>query len=696
MLKNFDIKLSNVSVALATLLISPMITQAATAEQRDGAIQKIRSGAIEVLLRERDVSNLDVYLDDIQVNLFAQFSTGKIIITVPFPESRKIYLLKIVDRLTNSVIYNQKIQSTEDIFDKSNIKYSLQSDATYKFDSNQRPRPENYSVKDRTWDNKADLDATFERDDWQLTFAGEATWTDDGNKRLRQNDGSKLDYTRAKGAFKYNNDLVDIALEAGDVGLNGGVDLVNQGMFSRGISTSINLPNYNFKLEFANIYGEDIRGSYRGIDAYERRNRRSGLNASVDLLKSNDHSLTIKGSFLDVVKYAGDNFGVGGVAEGEENTVGGGSFQLSMFERLITVDTDFARSSYANPAELNQLNEFGDSIDVGVTTGNAFKYKVTANPIRSDATNITTFFGYRLVEPLFRSVQSGQAADRETWDYGFSATYKMINLALEKTVFDNNVDDIQSILKTRNRSLNGTATLSLGEFRSAIDAEKTNSIRFLRQLLPSAITFNRLTGAVETLNADVVGANSSFNGSELPNTFSESDTLSLTWDWGNANTSISLNETLFDTRQAGRDTADTEDRSLNFSHSQVFGPVTTDFRLGAGKSENNDITSRSKSSRHSGGLGLTLNFDALPIITTNFDYSRTDDSYLVDDRTGLTTSWNATTVLNFSKYLPSEIESNNAYLTITLMRNETNVRNPFSGAQIVSGYSGVMAFGMKF
>jgi hypothetical protein len=688
-----------VSAAAVLLAISPLDGQAASLEsQAGGAVQFIRSSEIVLDVPNAGSTWADVYLDDMQANAFVRFEKGQVRLKLPFPDIERPFRVSVVDRNTGATVIERTFRIARGLFDAVEARGSLQSDQVWRFESNARPRPDQYKTKEFAADQRGEGSARFTRGPFEAALEGEATWTDDGTKRLRQSDGSKLDMTRGKADFGYSDGPSKMGFSAGDVSIDPGVGLVNQGMSSRGLKASTSFLDERLRISGGTIYGADIRGTYRGIDAYDPENRRSALNLAGDIFKSEDFSFTTKSSLLDVRRPGAASFGIGEVVEGEENTVGGAGIDLAAFGNRIRLSGEFARSVYSNPAELNQVNEFGNSVDVGTTTGNAYKSRLDAQLWRGEKLTVSAFGGYQLVEPLFRSVQSGQIADRETWDYGLAASYDILNFDIGYNAFENNVDDIASILKTRNRTLTSNLQLSLDEFREVLPAAETaeRPLFSAKRLIPSSVAFTRTRSTVESLNIDVVGQNSSINGSEIPNTASVSNSLTFSWNWSIGSTSLTMNETQFDTRQTGRETADTEDRSIGLNQSISLGKLNATFRAGLGQSENNETTTASVTNRQEAGVGFSVDLEALPVISADFDVSRSEDKYIVDNNNGQTVSWSARTVFDFTKFLPTYDTKVAPYLNVSFLTNENDVRNPNSGHQVVRNYSGVMAFGFKF
>lgn len=630
-------------------------------------------------------------------------------VDLPFAEESKPFVISVRRRGEEEPVFSKKFQYAESkYYDTLTASGSFQSDNVWKINSNARPRPEQFERSDRTHDFLTSGKLEVTKGKWTTRFDGEIAGSNDTRKRLRQSDGSKTDITRAIGVleFRDNSDLVQASI--GDITINGGMELVNQGYSSRGVQLLSNWFGERLKVNVGNAFGSDIRGTQHGIDGYRQDNRRTAANVSIDVLRGSDVGLTLLGSWLDVERPSASDFGFGQVADGEENTVYGGGAKLALLDNRIQVKSELAYSEYANPESLNTFNEFGNSVDVGVTTGAAQFHRADVDIWRGDMLTVRGHTSYRLVEPLFQSVQSGQIADRETWDYGVSTTYDFITLTIGRNVFENNVDDINSILKTRQKRDAGSLDFSLSKFReipaadgNAEDGDKKAAkdgldLSILRRLIPSSIQLTKSRERVSALNGDVVGANSSINGSEIPDQVTTTDGVTFSWDWSFGSTSLAISESQLDTRQPGRQTADTEDRSLSFDQSFTFGVYSGSFRLGLGEFENNEITTRSQTVRQETGFTVGADLEYLPKITSGLDISRSREFDQVNDQDGYSNSWRVNAVLDFSKFVPKFHEAVAPYVTLNGSIDRTYSRAAGGTDQSTSNYAVSLAFGFRF
>lgn len=695
-------------------LIVSSLTYAAVVNAQDGSGEKakvIRTSTLPVPVSGATTVSVDVYLDEEQVNAFSEFKSDSIVINVPFRELTKVFKVKIVNRQSGETQFEGAFQfAHSQTFDTVEANGSFQTDIVYRAHSNARPRPEEFDRQDTSFDFRGDGKVTVARGRWRAWLDGEVTGTDDGNKRLRQNDGRKQDLTRGIGVIEFRDGGTFVQGSLGDVSVEPGMELVNQGFASRGFNAIGSFFNERVKVTGGNTHGADIRGTFRGVEAFDTENRRSAVNISAGLLNSENLNVTVLGSVLDVRRPGAANFGQAEVLDGEENTVLGGGLKVAAWENRIQFSGEFAHSIYANPAELNSFNEFGASVDVGSTVGDAQTYRTDVELWRGDTLSVRSHGSYSLVDALFRSVQSGTTADRETWDYGLTATYDFVSLTVGKNKFDNNVDDITSILKTRQRTYSGSLDFTLDSFKEppkfapegqpgnqgGAEKKEDGFWSALRQLIPNSVSFSRSDARVESLNANVVGSNSSIDGSEIPATVTVTNGVSFNWNYAVGSTSIALTESQLDTQQTGRASADTEDRSVSLDQSFNMGPMTTSLRLALGEFENSDIASKSVRDRREAGVTVRVALEKLPVMSAGFDLSQEKERFLVDNNDAVTNTWRANASLDFSQYIPKLDDRAQPYLTLNFTTDETDSRNPNVPAQTVRNYAGTIAFGFRY
>ena len=268
----------------------------------------------------------------------------------------------------------------------------------------------------------------------------------------------------------------------------------------------------------------------------------------------------------------------------------------------------------------------------------------------------------------------------------------MISLGASYNVFDNNVNDIASILTTRQATSSGDLSVDLEEFRYV---EEDEGFAFVR-LLPSLVFFNVSQSRIKALNADTVIFNSSINGSEIPNQVTTTLGLGFSWNWDNASTSINLSRSQLDTRQAGRNTADTDDKSIDLSQS-FYGDIwDVSGRFAMIGTRNKDAATESNDTRFETGFSFSIRPEDLPDFYVSFDLSFLETQFDVLGTTSLTNSWRLHSTLDFTKYIPDIIGDYQPYAKLNYQIGDSDTRDPIFGKTSQYDYSVTLAVGVQF
>jgi hypothetical protein len=686
------------SALLGTLaavgLVSPSYAQDVSA---------LRAPLIELPVAEATTDSVDVYIDKIQVNAFSRFDANAIVIDLPFAQAADAFEVAVVDRATGAALFTGMYRmATGELFDRVETGTSFENALSWRFKSRQKPPADNFESTDWSEDYRAAGSFAGYRGNWSTTLEGELVGTDDDLKTLRT-DGPKHDLSRGLGTVGYRDDAVFGVAGIGDVTVNSFNTLVHGPLSTRGVAFDAGFIDDAVKISGGNVYGNGIVGFQRGPEAWDAENRRTAADISMRPLQTPNLNVEFFGSLFDAARPAGQSFNVATVTEGEKNTVLGSGMRVDMWENRIALQSEIARSRYANPESLNFLNEFGGSTDIGPTFGNAQTHRVDAAVWQGEELQVNAFGGYSLIEPLFNAIESFTIADRETWEYGATANYDIVSLSLARTVFDNNVDDTPNILTTRQRSTLGNLSFDLERFRAApaeppADGEPAPEPGFFNFLsvIPSSISVTGSDERVEALNSEIVTINSSLDGSEIPNSRNVAAGLGFLWIWPNGDTSLNLMRSIFDTRQVGRETADTVDNFADISQTFRGDIWSSQTRLGYGRSYNKDVTTQSTTHRYEAGQSFTLNLEDWPTASVSGNVQVEKTVSIVDGTSSLSNSWQANASLEFSKYFPTSIQDYSPSLALVFGITDIDRRDSDFGNTSFYEYNFTLVSGFRF
>ena len=430
-----------------------------------------------------------ISIDENNVNEFAAVENGRIVVKWPFTEDRAAFELVVVNRESEEELYRGRYQfAHSELIDKVSLETSFQSDATWQVYGRQKPQQ---GLEQRS----------FVDNDTRASANG---------------------LSQGYAAAQYQSPAAFARLALGDVAVELSNELIGTSMNSRGGAFTTRFLDQRLQLRGGRIYGADIVGAQRGLALRHERNQRTGLDASLVALQKEDLSLKLHVSYLDAERPAAENFNVGGVNNGEENRIWGGGLELGLFQDRLRYKATYARSDYSNPSDLNFDNETGTSADVATTSGSGHSHRLDAMVFQGDELGIEAYGGYSFIDPLYYSMVALPAIDRETYEAGFSLSYRFVQFRLSGTRFENNVDDVPNILKTRQESRQAELNLTLEEYRGMQPSEeqeqecKPAADPGARRFIPSNFGLSYQEERVRTLNAATVIANSSIDPSEMP------------------------------------------------------------------------------------------------------------------------------------------------------------------------------------
>jgi hypothetical protein len=298
----------------------------AIAQENNATI--LRDKTITIPVSGATAETTNVLIDDIQINAFAKIEVDRIVLTVPFAERGGEFVVTVVQTdaqgAPQELFRNRYSFPYSSVIDRLDVEKSFQNDAVFRLVSRSKPRPIGFRPSDQANDFIATGKVAAVRGNWTAVIDGEIVGTDDDKRTLRV-DGTKVDISRGLGFLQYQGADSALLMAIGDVNVEGNVALINQGASSRGVLVTGSAFGDRVVLSASNIYGSDIRGTQRGVEAFDMENRRTSASLVIKPVATSFLGLKITGNVLDVSRPSGSNFGIGEVLDGEKNTVVAGS-----------------------------------------------------------------------------------------------------------------------------------------------------------------------------------------------------------------------------------------------------------------------------------------------------------------------------------------------------------------------------------
>jgi hypothetical protein len=331
---------------------------------------------------------------------------------------------------------------------------------------------------------------------------------------------------------------------------------------SRGISLAMPV---NKRLDFAltALNGTTIVGwdNFTGLDRRKHQilsgtvgyefepERPGGLRLEVDLLH---------GSLLPI-----SNFNQGNITDAEQSKGFGFRLTTSNKSERFRAQAGFARSRFNNPNDPTLDQGFGVT-RVRESARNAHYLEASYDVLRnlslteSKKANLTFTFRQERVDPLFRSVASYALANRYQNQFELAGSISEITVAFSNFRFNDNLDNIPSILKAFTRR-NG---LILGAPLVSLFGNQAKPAWWLPRV---SYSFDRIHQF-----ADSVPSNSEIRPPQIPDQMSTNQTFGAEWQAGRWRFGYNFNDSFQDNR-SDREGVPTLSTLGNRSHGFTLG-----------------------------------------------------------------------------------------------------------------------------
>lgn len=353
-----------------------------------------------------------------------------------------------------------------------------------------------------------------------------------------------------------------VSLSAGHTAV-GSHRLLLNGFASRGLTGALRLgPAVEVSLSAVN--GSSLVGYGNLLGLGDSEHRVVDLTVGVELVPSRRGALRVDGSLMNGSILPLTNVNQGAVRDPEESRGLGLKVTASDAAARFQFDAGLARSRFVNPRDPTAPTGLA-IVDVQETTRTARYLDVSYALVRGArlgehaTASLTTAFRHSRVDPLYRSVALPVRADLEQNAVDVTTALGAFTSQLTWDVARDNLAEIGSILTTRSRQLLWNTALPLQTFAGT----------------------SRAAGAWPTISysltrmhqvADELPDGGLFDAaSQAPDQISLNQTLGVTWQGAVWRGGYTLNRSLQDNRQPGRELADL----LNVVHTFNVGAMAS-------------------------------------------------------------------------------------------------------------------------
>lgn len=405
---------------------------------------------------------------------------------------------------------------------------------------------------------RAGFQGQYVRHGWTTRVEAQAVGVSEREQALRFGDLQQAAPLVDLSSYQVSVGTGMVSLSAGHVAV-GAHRLLLNGFASRGVSGAVRFgPAVDVALSAVN--GSTLVGYGNLLGLGESQHRVLSASLGLELVPSRRGALRLSGSLMDGSIMPVTNVNQGAVRDPEESRGLGLQVNASDSAARFQLDAGAARSRFVNPRDPFAPADLA-VVDVRETTRSAryldasYAFLQNARLGRSATASLTAGVRHSRVEPLYRSVVLPVRADIEQHAADVTAALGATQSRFTVEAARDNLADLASILTTRTRQMLWSTDVPLQGFagpgaRAGAWPTISHSLTRVHQVadgLPTQALFDDL--------------------SQVPDQVSLNHTLGVSWQGSVWRGGYTLNRSLQDNRQRGREQADL----LNAVHSVHAG-----------------------------------------------------------------------------------------------------------------------------
>ncbi len=346
-------------------------------------------------------------------------------------------------------------------------------------------------------------------------------------------------------------------VQVGNISYGTNRHLIN-GFSSRGISLSLPLGTHS-DFSVAAVNGTSIAGWSNFFGLNRRRHQIVSGTLGFDLLRQERGKIRLEAGALYGSLLPLSGFSQGNITDAERSH--GVSLRLVASDKSqrLRIDGALSRSQFTNPAD-PLLAQSTPLVAVRSTTRNARYLDASYDLLRNlklgaeRAANLTVTYRHERVDPLYRSVAAFAQADRSQNQVEVTGSIGQATAVYSNQRFDDNLDNLPTILKTRTRR----ETVMLGLPLASLITWRGNSST---TSMPPALSvwLPRISWSYDRVHqfARATPTNGGFrNASQVPDQVSINQNFNAEWMWQRWRMGYRFNRSFQDNRQPGRELAD--------------------------------------------------------------------------------------------------------------------------------------------
>ncbi|MEZ5590737.1 MAG: hypothetical protein R3F53_08535 [Gammaproteobacteria bacterium] len=308
---------------------------------------------------------------------------------------------------------------------------------------------------------------------------------------------------------------------------------------------SLGLMNGNSIVGYNNIFG---------LSHYDD-NRVAAATIGVELLPTRPGGLRAEFTYMNSERPSEDDFNTGEISDAEKNSGFGFRLLGSSESGRLRGELNYAHSRYTNPNDPNLELDDPDTpiVEVKPSSDDAYSAEISYDILAGESmlwdtpVTLTSSLRYAYADALYNSLGAFVDANLALYTLGLDGQFGPVGTQFAYTHAQDNVDDLDTLLTTRTRSLTFALNLPLQSLFGAAEEPQW----WWPEL---AYTLDRVhQEAVNTPDPELSGFD---DPSQLPDQITRLDSLDFTWYGEQWDASYRFSIADEDNRQTGREQAD--------------------------------------------------------------------------------------------------------------------------------------------
>jgi hypothetical protein len=385
---------------------------------------------------------------------------------------------------------------------------------------------------------------------------------------------------------------------------------------TRGLSAKVKLNQFS-DLSVARLSSTSVVG-FENIFGLERNeNTLESAILGLQLARNQNAGVRLETTWMTGSRAPVANFNVGEIVDAEKSSGVGVRLTGGDDTGRLKADAGFANSTFTSlPANDPELNQGANDVPLEPANKNAWYAEASYDLLkdikldRDRTLSASINFRTERIDPQFGTLGTSLQADRLETQYSLNMNIAGATAQFQQNFSNNNITNVPTLLKTKNRNTNINLTFPLQAF-----------LQDKNQLLPTITYGIQQTNQVGSVISAVGGGFN--NPAQIPDQFNTTHQVGFDWTVGTVNFNYKYAHALQDNRQVGQENADTRNITHQVSTSWQASPQ---LRLNLGYNFINAANFGQQITKFTNSPTLGVSWEFIPGTLFAFNYNRSDDS----------------------------------------------------------------------